>query len=295
VSGLTAQTYFGVRSLDAQIVALENTIRLRRESLDIARARAQAGLASELDVYQAQGALSDALVQRREASRLRALLERQLGQLTGRLDLKVASGDLFALPVPPTPPAGLPSSLLARRPDIRVAEQTMIASNAQIGVARAARFPAVTLTGFLGGQSAAVADIASSGVWGLGLGVAMPLFDAGRRAGVEDQAAARYQQTVASWQKSVEGAFREVSDALVNLEETGSSEGDLRERVEAARNALELSRIRYESGYSPYLEVLDAQRTANDAEIAFVRNRQARLAFSVDLMKALGGGWSEKK
>jgi multidrug efflux system outer membrane protein len=291
IGSLTAQTYFGLRSLDAQIMALDNTIRLRRESLDIARARANAGLTSELDVHQAQGALSDALVQRRDAGRQRALLERQLAQLSGKLDLKVAGGDLFALPVPPTPPAGLPSSLLERRPDIRAAEQTMIAANAQIGVARAARFPSVTLTAFLGGQSAAVEDIASSGIWGLGLGIVGPLFDAGRRAAVEDQAAARYQQQLASWQRSVEGAFREVSDALVNLEETGNSEAELRARVEAARNALELSRIRYESGYSPYLEVLDAQRTANDAEIAFVRNRQARLAFSVDLMRALGGGW----
>src|SRR6185436_9618817 len=235
IGGITAQTYFGLRSLDAQIVALDNTIRLRRESLDIAQARAKAGLTSDLDVYQAQGALSDSLVQ---------------------------------------------------RPDIRAVEQTMIAANAQIGVARAARFPAVSLTAFLGGQSAAVEDIASSGIWGLGLGIVGPLFDAGRRAAVEDQQAARYQQTVAQWQRSVEGAFREVSDALVNLEETGNSEAELRARVEAARNALELSRIRYESGYSPYLEVLDAQRTANDAEIAFVRNRQARLAFSVDLMRA---------
>ena len=167
----------------------------------------------------------------------------------------------------------------------------MIAANAQVGVARAARFPAVSLTGFLGGQSAAVEDIVSSGIWSLGLGVAMPLFDAGRREAIEQQVAARYRQTLASWQRSVEGAFREVSDALVNLEETGASEADLRERVQAARNALELSQIRYESGYSPYLEVLDAQRTANDAELAFVRNRQARLVFSVDLMKALGGGW----
>ena len=129
-------------------------------------------------------------------------------------------------------------------------------------------------------------------MWSIGLGVAMPLFDAGRRAAVEDQAAARYRQSLASWQKSGEGAFREVSDALVNLQETSASEADLLERVQAARNALELSQVRYESGYSPYLEVLDAQRTANDAELAFVRNRQARLAFSVDLMKALGGGWT---
>jgi multidrug efflux system outer membrane protein len=294
LGGLTAQTYFGLRSLDAQIAVLDNSLKLRRDSLEIARARAASGLASELDVYQAQGALSDALVQRREAGRQRALLERQLAQLSGKLDLKMAGGDLFALPVPPTPPAGLPSSLLERRPDIRAAEQTMVAANAQIGAARAARFPTVTLTGFLGGQSAAVEDIASSGVWSLGLGVVAPIFDAGRREAVEDQAAARYRQTLASWQKSVEGAFREVSDALVNLEETSNSEADLLERVKAARQALELSQIRYESGYSPYLEVLDAQRTANDAEIAFVRNRQARLAFSVDLMRALGGGWQPK-
>src|SRR6202008_3392925 len=133
-----------------------------------------------------------------------------------------------------------------------------------------------------------------SGVWGRGLGITLPMFDAGRRAAVEEQAAARYRQTLASWQRSGKGAFSEESDALVNLEHTSASEADLLERVQAARNALELSQIRYESGYSPYLEVLDAQRTANDAELAFVRNRQARLAFSVDLMKALGGGWSEK-
>ncbi len=292
LGGLTAQTYFGLRSLDAQIEVLERGIALRRDSLAIAEARANAGLASELAVHQARGALADSLVQRREAGRQRALLERQLAQLSGKLDLKVAGGDLFRLPVPPTPPAGLPSSLLERRPDVRQAEQTMIAANAQVGVARAARFPTVSLTGYVGGQSAQLEDIANSGIWSLGLGIVAPIFDAGRREAVEEQTAARYRQTVASWQKSVEGAFREVSDALVNLEQTAASETDLLARLEAARNALELSRIRYESGYSPYLEVLDAQRTANEAELAFVRNRQARLAFSVDLMKALGGGWT---
>ena len=291
LGGLTAQTYFGLRSLDAQIEVLERGIALRRDSLEIAEARAKSGFASELDVHQARGALADALVQRREAARQRALLERQLAQLSGRLDAKISSGNLFALPVPPTPPAGLPSSLLERRPDVRQAEQSMIAANAQVGAARAARFPTVSLTGYVGGQSAQLEDLVNSGIWSLGLGIVAPIFDAGRREAVEDQAAARYRQTVASWQKSVEGAFREVSDALVNLEQTGASETDLLARLEAARNALELSRIRYESGYSPYLEVLDAQRTANEAELAFVRNRQARLAFSVDLMKALGGGW----
>ncbi len=122
-----------------------------------------------------------------------------------------------------------------------------------------------------------------------------PIFDAGRRGARVDQADARREQALANYQRAIETAFREVSDALVNVAQTGSSEADLQQRLEAARNALELSTLRYESGYSPFLEVLDAQRTVNDAELAFVRNRQARLAFSVDLVKALGGGWTEPK
>ena len=124
-----------------------------------------------------------------------------------------------------------------------------------------------------------------------GGGLAAPIFDAGRREARVEQAEARREQALVGYQRSIETAFREVSDALVNVGESAATEEELRLRLEAARNALELSNIRYESGYSPYLEVLDAQRTANDAELAFVRNRQARLAFSVDLMKALGGGW----
>jgi outer membrane protein, multidrug efflux system len=294
LASATAQTYFALRSLDAQIAALENTLRLSGDSLAIARARLQAGLASELDVYQAQGAFSDALVQRREAARLRALVERQLGQLAGRLDIKLATGDLFALPLPPAPPPGLPSALLDRRPDIRSAEQAMVAANALIGVARAELFPAISLTAALGAQSAQLSSLLASGagIWSLGFGLALPIFDAGRRDARVEQAQAVREQALASYQGSIETAFREVSDALVNVEQSAGTEAELQARLQAARNALELSSIRYRSGYSPYLEVLDAQRTANDAELAFVRNRQARLAFSVDLMKALGGGWN---
>jgi multidrug efflux system outer membrane protein len=297
LAGATAQTYFALRSLDAQVEVLDNTLRLRRDSLDIAKARADVGLASELDVHQAQGALADALFQRRDAQRSRALVERQLGQLSGRLDLKLGGADLFALPIPPTPPSGLPSALLDRRPDIRAAEESLIAANAQIGVARAALFPTISLTAALGTQSAELAELMASGagIWTLGFGLALPIFDAGRRSARVDQAAARREQSLANYQRSIESAFREVADALVNAGQSAQAESELQARLEAARNALELSRIRYESGYSPYLEVLDAQRTANDAELAFVRNRQARLAFSVDLMKALGGGWVEKR
>jgi len=297
LAGATAQAYFALRSLDAQLTVLELVIQSRREALDLARTRANAGLASELDVHQAQGVLSDALVQRLETERNRQLVERLLAQLTGRLDLKISSGDLFALPVPPTTPPGLPSTLLERRPDVRAAEQAMVSANAQIGVARAAQFPTISLTAALGTQSAEFADLLQSGagVWSLGLGIVAPLFDAGRREARVDQATARREQTLAVYQRSVETAFREVADALVNVERAGGSEAELELRLKAARSALDLSNERYRSGYSPFLEVLDAQRTVNDAAIAFVRNRQARLAFSVDLMKALGGGWSEAK
>jgi multidrug efflux system outer membrane protein len=296
LAGTTAQAYFTLRSLDAQIAVLDSSIRLRRDSLAIAQARLQAGLSSELDVHQAQGALADALVQRRDAGRGRALVEHQLGQLTGRLDLKLVPADLFALPLPPVPPAGLPSSLLERRPDIRAAEESLIAANAQIGVARAALFPTLTLTASAGAQSAELSTLLSSGsaVWAIGAGIAAPIFDAGRREARVEQAQARREQALANYQRSIESGFREVSDALVNVQQTNEAEADLMTRLQAARNALQLSTLRYETGYSPYLEVLDAQRTANDAELAFVRNRQARLAFSVDLMKSLGGGWSPR-
>jgi multidrug efflux system outer membrane protein len=293
LAGATAQTYFALRSLDAQIAVLDNTVRVRTDSLDIVRSRAQAGLTSDLDVYQAEGALSDALVERADALRQRALVERQLGVLTGRLDLGISPGELFALPLPPTPPAGLPSDLLERRPDIRAAEQSLVAANAQIGVARAALFPAIALTASLGAQSAELSNLLSSGsgIWSLGFALAQPIFDAGRREARVDQARARHEQVLANYQRSVETAFREVADAIVNVAESARNEEQLRVRLDAARKALELSTLRYESGYSPYIEVLDAQRTANLAELVFVRNRQARLAFSVDLMRALGGGW----
>ena len=134
-----------------------------------------------------------------------------------------------------------------------------------------------------------------AGIWSLGFGLTLPIFDAGRREARVEQAEARRSQALGSYQRAIETAFREVGDALVSTAQTAESEADLLARLEAARAALELSTLRYESGYSPFLEVLDAQRTANDAELAFVRNRQARLAFSVDLMKSLGGGWAENK
>lgn len=294
LAGTAAQVYFALRSTDAQIAVVRETTKARADSLELVQNRVAGGIASALDTAQAQGALADAAVQLKDLERQRRLFEHQLGQLSGRLDLRIATGSLETLPVPPVPPAGLPSALLERRPDVRAAEQNLIAANARIGVARAAMFPSISLTGSLGGQSAAVSDLLLTGarIWSLGFGLALPLFDGGRLAARTEQAEARAHQSVAAYQKAVEAAFRETADAITNLEQTTATEADLRTRVEAAREALSISRTRYGAGYSGYLEVLDAQRTANDAELALARNRQARLAYSVELMKALGGGWS---
>lgn len=294
LTGVTAQAYFSLRSLDAQIAITRETLASRQDNEDLVRRRAAGGIASDLDVNQAEGAKADAAVQLTDLLRQRELVEHQLGTLTGRLDLKVENGDVRNLPVPPVPPPGLPSTLLERRPDIRQAEEALVSANAQIGVAKADLFPLVSLTGSLGAESKSLAALLTrpAAIWSIGPALAMPLFDAGRREARVDAAAARTQQALVNYQKSVETAFREVADALTNMQQSAATEQDLRARLTAARNALRLARLRYESGYSAYLEVLDAQRTANDAELAAIRNRQATLAAHVDFLKALGGGWS---
>jgi len=177
---------------------------------------------------------------------------------------------------------------------VQQAEQQLVSANAQIGVAKSAMFPTISLTGFYGGESTALWTLLNNGasIWSIGFGLSLPVFDGGRYGALTDAAVARDHQTLAGYQKAVETAFREVADALVSVQQTSSAEVDYQTGVDAARRALRLSRMRYEAGYSPYLEVLDAQRTANVSELAALRNRQALLSATVDLMKALGGGWS---
>ena len=295
LAGVTTQAYVSLRSLDAQIAVTAGTLKSRQEALDFVRSRARGGLASDLDVNQAIVAFRDSSSQLTDLRRQRTLVEHQLGVLTGRLDLTVSAGNLLSLPVPPVPPAGLPSTLLERRPDVRQAEEQLVAANAQIGLAKAAMLPTISLTGNDGAESRALAMLigGNANVWSLGFGLNLPLFDAGRLQARSEAVIARQKQAVGNYQKASESAFREVADALTNLQQTTANEEDLDARANAARSSLRLARLRYEAGYSAYLEVLDAQRTANDAELALLRNRQSRLAATVDLMKALGGGWSE--
>lgn len=294
LAGTTARTYFTLRALDTQIAVTRETLASRDESLTLVKNRARGGLASDLDVYQAQGVRSDAALQLSELQRQRALVEHQLGSLTGTLNLKVAVGDVMGLGLPALPTAGLPASLLERRPDVQQAEQDLIAANAQIGVAKAALLPTFSLSGSYGGHSEKSKNLYEEGarIWSAGPSVHLPIFDAGKYRARTRQAEARQRLSTAAYQKAVETAFREVADALANLEHTSAAVEDTLTKVNAARNALRLSRLRYESGYSGYLDVLDAQRSANAAELALVQNRQALLSYSIDLMKALGGGWS---
>ena len=188
---------------------------------------------------------------------------------------------------------GLPSALLERRPDVQRAEALLVSANAQIGVARAAMFPTLTLTGAGGLESAALSTLLKGPAhfWSLGFGLTAPIFDGGRNAARVDQAGARQREAVGAYQGAVATAFKDVADALANGHAARESQTDVETRSTAAQRAQTLAQARFDAGYSGYLELLDAQRTATAAQLDAVRNRQAQLNASVDLFKALGGGW----
>lgn len=293
LSGLVASNYLLLRSLEAQITISQDSLKSREESLALTKRRLEGGVASALDVHQAEAASANLVAQIAELTRLRALSEHQLAVLTGELDLKLAEGDIKTLPIPPIPPAGLPSSLLEARPDVRQAEQQMIAANAKIGVAKAALFPTISLTANYGGESLELSDVLKSAarIWTGGLSLYLPIFDSGRLNAKVDQATAQQKQALASYEGAIQTAFREVNDALVTVRQSAERETALDSSQKAAKKALDISENRYKSGYSAYLDVLDSQRVYNDAALAFIQSRQARLVATVDLFKALGGGW----
>jgi multidrug efflux system outer membrane protein len=295
VAGLVTSNYLTLRAADANLTLTRSTLENRQKALEIVKRRLEGGNASPIDLYQAEGTLAAAEAQLADLRRQRALAESQLALLTGQPGMTVVPGDLRLLPLPPVPPAGLPSTLLESRPDIRQAEETLVSANARIGVAKAALFPSVSLTGSMGSSSAALANLFTAGAstWSLGLAATMPIFDAGRNFARIDQASARQKQALVSYQKTVQTAFKEVNDALVSLQENGEGERAQERRVQATGKTLELAQVRYEAGYSAFLEVLDAQRSANDALLSYIATRQARLNSTVDLFKSLGGGWKD--
>ena len=293
--GLISSNYMQLRGLDAQIAVIEDNQKSRNESLALTQRRLAGGVASALEVSQAEVAVHNLEAQLIELTRLRAVTLHQLQVLTGVLDLQLEAGDIRKLPLPPTPPAGLPSALLESRPDIRKAEQDLIAQNANIGIAKAAMYPSISLTGILGFESALLKNLLKSGasIWTLGLGLDLPIFDSGRREARVDQATAKQKQALAQYQAAIQNAFREVNDALVNRRLNAERELALTQSAASAKNAQTVAENRYKSGYSGYLDVLDAQRVYNEASSSAIQAKQASFISAVELFKALGGGWKD--
>jgi len=293
--GQIANEYLSLRSLDGQLEVTGQTLLSRQEALKIVKVRLDAGSASGLELAQAESALNAAQAQLSQLKRQRALAENQLGLLAGQPGLKIAAASLDNIPLPPTPPASLPSALLEARPDVRQAEEKLVAANARIGVAKAAYFPSIGLTGLWGGESIALSNLFGSGatIWSAAINLAMPIFDAGRTGARVDQASASQKESLANYRKTVQVAFKEVNDALVGLREYAEEETAYADQVTAAQRALDLAQARYASGYSGYMDLLDAQRTLNAAKLQYLASRRNRLGAAVDLFKALGGGWQQ--
>nr|MBL8410467.1 efflux transporter outer membrane subunit [Dechloromonas sp.] len=295
IAGLVSSNYLALRAVDAQLAIATDSLKSREESLQLVKSRLDAGFVSPLDLFEATGAVASMQAQTADLRRQRALLENQLALLTANPELRIAAGDLRQLPLPPVPPAGLPATLIESRPDVREAEQRLIAANANIGVAKAGYYPRFTLTGSLGSESKTLSDLFGAGAntWSLGLGLLMPVLDFGRTTARVDQAKALNEQSLIAWQNALQVAYKEVRDALVSLRENAEAETARNTLVENTQKALDIANRRYAAGYSGYLDVLIAQRAHNEAMQNLISTRQARLTAVVDLFKALGGGWQD--
>jgi len=291
-----ASTYFNLRALDHQLEIAVSTLASRSNSLELTQVKYDDGngIVSELDVAQAMTQVAAAQSSIANLKRLVSVTENALSILLGRNPRDIPRGLPLADQWQPVDvPAGIPSELLQRRPDLLAAEQQLIAANANIGVARAAYFPAISLTGALGLQSEDLGDLFDTGLseaWNFTPTITAPIFNAGKiRAGVRITEA-RQQAALASYEQAILNAFREVEDALVGIQRIREQLIADENVVKAERRRLELSSLRYEGGVASYSDVLDAQRFLFNAELTAVQTRNNLLNASVQLYKALGGG-----
>lgn len=295
-----ARGHFRLAALATERELVTTTLENRRAALAMQRLRLEGGIASELETYQAEAELAGIEIDLAALDQASRRQETALAILIGRepramIEQRIAPGTrLDALPVPPAVPAGLPADLLLRRPDLRQAEQTLLTRQARIREARAALYPNLSLTANLGSESQSLGDLLSKPamIWGLSAGLAQTIFNGGRTEAAIQAASARQEQALADYEKAIRVAFGEVLDALIDhrqARETGAAEA---RRAEALRQATALAELRHQHGASGYLEVLDAQRNLFQAERNRIHARHAQLAASVDLFKALGGGWN---
>jgi outer membrane protein, multidrug efflux system len=292
-----AATYFSLRGLDRELALVTDGVALRRHALDLVASRRAGGAATDFDVARAETELAATEAESFALTNRRAALQNALAVLLGEAAPTFEISNFESqIPAPPPVPAGLPSELLERRPDIAAAEATLAAANARIGVAKAAFFPAISLTGSFGYASGDVDRLfqADSKLWSIGPSLYLPIFQGGRNRANLARSRAAFEESVALFRQRVLVAFRETQDALTATQLLAEQAAAQERAVAAARRARELAQTRYDAGYVNYFEVLDAQRTLLAAERAATQLGAQRLVNSVGLVKALGGGWSRE-
>ncbi|MFU8763677.1 MAG: efflux transporter outer membrane subunit [Haliea sp.] len=293
VVAAVAETYIQLRALDDQLQVAQALLDARRSSLELFELQLERGVLSELEVAQLRSELERNAATIPALVRRIALTENALSVLLGQAPAALSRGSALAALDPPLLPAGLPSDLLSRRPDVRAAAQQLTAAGQRVGVARAARFPRLSLTGLLGVASSELSDLTRSGAEQSQVagGLAGPLFTAGRVSSEIDAAVAEARQAEASYRRTVLNALREAEDALLVYTTTQDESAALQRRVAAVRAYLSYAEMRYEGGYASYLAVLDAQRSLFDAELQALQARAEVLRASVAVYKAFGGSW----
>ena len=291
-----AASYVNLRELDKQLEITRRTVQSRKESLAIFQLRFDAGIINEMALAQNRSEYEDALATVPKIEKAIAQQENGLSILLGRNPGPVPRGRGIDELKLPAVPAGLPSNLLERRPDIKQAEQNLISANAQIGVARAAYFPAISLTGLYGVSSSAFSDLLTgpARLWQYSAPISLPLFTAGKIASQVKGAEASQRQYLLKYQQSIQNAFREVNDLLVDQNRTGEQLAAQKRQVEALRSYASLAWLRYDNGYSSYIEVLDAQRSLFNGELSYAQTQGNLLIAAISLYKAMGGGWVTK-
>jgi len=289
-----ASAYFDLREYDAELDLVRESIKTRQESLMLVTAREAGGVSNLVEVDQAKTLVASAQANASLLENAQEQTENLINLLLGRQPGPVTRGrSLVDQPQPPQVPAGLPSALLERRPDIRVAEQQLIAANARVGVAKAAFYPSINLTTSGGYQTTDLLGVItrSGGAFTMSGVVDLPIFDAGRRAGNYKTAKAQHEELLLSYQKTINGAFHDVSDALVGYQKNKEYTTNVTLLAETLRDQSMLANARYVGGVTSYLEVLDTERQRLSAEQQLTQAQRDVLTSLVQLYKALGGGW----